>query len=76
MLCDMSPEDIKRVYDQGVAVANNYKVGDKFLGAWGEAELLGYGPDTMARGIFTVGYCGALHRPIITDRFNVLIQYG
>ncbi len=65
-------------YAQGAAVAANYKVGDQFLGAFGEAEKFGYGPGSYQRSVFTTGYIGNLKHPIVTAGREdlTLIQYG
>jgi hypothetical protein len=72
----MAPEEIKRVFEAGASIAKAYKAGETFLGAWGEAEKLGYAPDSWQRTIFTVGYCSNLKKPIVTTRDGVITQYG
>jgi hypothetical protein len=76
-LDDMTPETIKAIYDMGGAVAAAYRVGDVFLGAFGEAEAYGFAVGSWQCDIFTTGFLRELKQPIMTMRnSNVLVQYG
>ena len=72
--------NVRQAYADGQATAKGYKIGDKFLGAFGEADRLGYTEkaDKLARGIFVTAYIHNLAKPIVTAGRDdlTLIQYG
>ncbi len=67
-------QEIKAAFDLGAQCAQ-YKVGDTFLGAWGEADLKGI-HDDMLRAAFTCGYLNNLARPVHTDRDGRIVRIG
>ena len=69
-------EAIRGAYVAGTTTAASLKPGCLFLGAWGEAEKVGYGPGTIERAIFTTGVLAALPRPVETTWENVITKIG
>jgi hypothetical protein len=62
-----------KYYERGGEVALGYRLGDKFLGAWGEADRLRI-TDPELRAEFVQGYLANLPRPIHVDKDNVIIR--
>ena len=69
-------ERLRTALQAGEAVASGYKPGDIFLGAWPEADKLGYEPGSLERSIFTTAYLAALPRPIESTWEGVLTKVG
>lgn len=50
---------LREVYQAGADTAKSHKIGDVFLGAWGEVDRLGY-IDIDERVAFIEGYLGSM----------------
>lgn len=66
----------RAAYLAGEHIATGYKPGDLFLGAWGEADAIGYPAGSIERVCFTTGYLAKLPQLVITDRAGRLLQIG
>lgn len=67
--------NLRAAYALGESVAKSYKPGELFLGAFGEADRLGYTQDgdALARSVFITAYLQFLPRPVVTD-YNGIVQ--
>jgi hypothetical protein len=59
----------------GATAAKALKVGDIFLGAWGEADKQGI-TDKYLRSIFTEGFLQHLPQPVTTDHSCIIVRIG
>jgi hypothetical protein len=69
----MNHEEMYRAYCLGAETAKGYKIGDEFLGAYGEAKRK---VGTELRALFVEGYLNHLPRPITCDHNNIIIRIG
>jgi hypothetical protein len=70
--------NLRDAYEQGAYVATNYSIGKPFLGAYGEAERLGYSEkeDKLAWSVFITAYLGHLPRPVRVDEEGRIVSVG
>lgn len=69
---------LRAAYTLGESVAKTYKPGELFLGAFGEADRLGYTEesDRLARSVFITAYLQNLPRPVVTTDTGQIISVG
>lgn len=66
---------MKDAYEGGTLVALSYKPGDTFLGAFGEADRLGFN-EPITRSLFLTGYLQNLPNPVIMNDSGAIMKIG
>lgn len=66
---------MKDAYEGGTLVALSYKPGDTFLGAFGEADRLGFN-EPITRSLFLTGYLQHLPNPVIMNDYGAITKIG
>jgi hypothetical protein len=69
----LTPEQMYYAYCLGAKTAQGYKIGDLFLGAYGEAKRM---VDPELRSLFVDGFLNHLPRPITCDHNNIIVRIG
>jgi hypothetical protein len=78
MITETEMTGLRVAYTLGETVARSYKPGNLFLGAFGEADKLGYteAADRLTRSVFITAYLQNLPRPIVTTDAGLIIRIG
>lgn len=67
--------DMKDAYEKGTLIALSYKPGEVFLGAFSEADRLGFN-EPVTRSLFVTGYLQNLPNPVIMNDDGTIMKIG
>lgn len=67
--------DMKDAYEKGTLTALSYKPGEVFLGAFSEADRLGFS-EPITRSLFVTGYLQNLPNPVIMNDDGTIMKIG
>lgn len=68
--------DVSEAYEQGAQVADELRISDLFIGAYGEAARYGLKRGTIEWEYFVCGFVDHVPANVTTDKSGRIIQLG